>query len=394
MSESIGAPGSQASLREANSARILDAVKIYGQLTQVDLAAATGLSPATVSNIVKQLLAAGVVETRATTRSGRRAQLVTLKRLTSLAVGIHVRPRSLDVSLVDTALDTVAHHTMPLPPEHRHDTTLDRAALLIGEVAEAHGATLHEIVGVGVAMPASSRPGVPVALPIWEDVDVAHVLQRRVGAPVFIERETDAAAVAEARLGALRGVTCGVYVRVGEVTDSAIVQNGGLLAAGTTPPAGLGHVRVAPGGAICRCGARGCLNTVVSLDALRESLRLSHGPLSLRAILQAAASGDRGCQQVIADAGVAIGDALADLVTVLGPEKVVIGGPLAQAGDLLLGPVADALAGRPLIDATDGLVSPSAVPGHAETLGVVARVFEQVVWSQALEGAMKEAADG
>ncbi len=69
--EGVGARGSQSSLREANAASIVEAVRIYGQITQVELAAATGLSPATVSNLVKSLQAAGVVETSATVRSAR-----------------------------------------------------------------------------------------------------------------------------------------------------------------------------------------------------------------------------------------------------------------------------------------------------------------------------------
>ena len=93
--------GSQSSLREANRALIVETVQRYGGLTQVELAGATGLSAATVSTIVKELLGAGVVETRNTTRSGRRAQMVTIAHRVGLAVGIIIGHRHLRVALGD-----------------------------------------------------------------------------------------------------------------------------------------------------------------------------------------------------------------------------------------------------------------------------------------------------
>ena len=83
--------GSQSSLREANRALIVETIKRHGGLTQVELAAATGLSAATVSTIVKELLGGGFVDIHVTTRSGRRAQLVTLARRVGLAAGTAAR---------------------------------------------------------------------------------------------------------------------------------------------------------------------------------------------------------------------------------------------------------------------------------------------------------------
>ena len=107
--------GSQSSLREANRALIVETVHRHGGLTQVELAGSTGLSAATVSTIVKELLAAGVVDTRNTTRSGRRAQMVTIAHRVGLAVGIHIGPRHLRIALGDVMNEVVAEQTLPLP---------------------------------------------------------------------------------------------------------------------------------------------------------------------------------------------------------------------------------------------------------------------------------------
>src|SRR5665213_2611319 len=147
-------PGSQTSLREANRARIVDAVKKHGGLTQVELAGATGLSPATVSNIVKELTASGVLHTTPSTRSGRRAQHVTLARALGIVAGVHFSTRHLRVALSDVTNTVVAEHNMPLAKDHRADNELDKVTQLIADMLDSVEATMDEILAVGIALPA------------------------------------------------------------------------------------------------------------------------------------------------------------------------------------------------------------------------------------------------
>ncbi|MCT1459276.1 ROK family transcriptional regulator [Aestuariimicrobium sp. p3-SID1156] len=373
------APGSQSSLREANSQRILEAVRTFGAITQVELAAATGLSAATVSNIVKQLECDSVLVTSATTRSGRRAQQVSLAPTSQLAFGVHITARSLRTYLGDIS-NTVQHSSeLPLPVDHRFDTTLDRAALLLGEAVEEVGATLDDVVAVGVALPpnllATMTGG---ALHGWEDVDVAETLSRRANRPVVLEQQADAAAMAEARFGSLRGSSCAIYVRAEETIEAAILIRGQLHRGIRGPAGALGHVQVDPSGPICRCGARGCLNTAVSEDALADLLRLSHGPMNLRQIVASAQRGDAGCRQVIADTGAVVGPVLANSALMLHPEAIVIGGALATAGELFLGPIRDALRARPLLGSADELLVASELTRHAEAIGAAALAYDSV----------------
>lgn len=381
MNRVVGAPGSQPSLREANSLRIVEAVKAYGRITQVELASATGLSPATVSNIVRQLLEQGVVETRATTRSGRRAQLVSLRRSSSLAVGMHIGRRSLDLVIADSSLEVLTAKRMPLPPEHRSDTTLDRAALLVADLAEDVGASMDEVAGVGLALPSSvGRGGGSGAfqLPGWEEVDVHQLLSSRIRRQVLVIKEADAGALAESRLGALRGAESALYVHASHTTESSLLL-GGRVHQGVRGGAGaLGHVRVDAGGQICRCGARGCLNTVVSGEALAELVRLSHGPLDLRTIIRSAQDGDPGCRQVVADAGSLIGTALADLATVIAPERISYGGELAGVGDAFVTPLREALRGRPLLPPVAELLAVPAFPADGCARGALVAIHDAI----------------
>lgn len=137
-----------------------------------------------------------------------------------------------------------------------------------------------------------------------------------------------------------------LVVRSSAVTDSCLVLNGRPLPGRA---GALGHIQVDPAGRICRCGGRGCLNTVVSALALQELLRVSHGPMSLKAIVEAAQRGDAGCYQVIADAGAAVGSVVADAAVLLAPERICVAGDLASAGGIFIEPIRQALRARPVL---------------------------------------------
>jgi predicted NBD/HSP70 family sugar kinase len=374
--------GSQSSLREANRARVVDAVKKHGGLTQVELTGATGLSPATVSVIVKELVAAEVVEVRNTVRSGRRAQLVTIAHRVGLVAGIVVGYRHLRVALADVAHEVLAEQVFPLPADHRSDTSLDRAALLIVDLLERVGSELDELLGIGIGIPAPVDPGTGMisvrgVLRGWDAVQIGQVLEKRLARPVFVDNDSNLGALAESTLGAGREWPDMIFVSVTHGVGAGIVV-GGRLHRGADGTAGeIGHVQVDPAGRICVCGSRGCLDTVVGLPALLEPLRQSHGVLTLRDLVRLAADGDPGCREIVADAGARVGTVVAALATGLGPQIVVVGGDLAETGETFLGPVREALRRRTVLNQTGGPdVVPAALGMRAEIMGAVALALE------------------
>ena len=146
--------GSQTSLREANRANLLASIHKFGAMTQVELAEVTGLSTATVSTLVHQLVDEDQLETKNTVRNGRRATLVTLARHQGLGVGLWIARRHLTLSIVDFSKSIIAERTLPLPLGHKADTTLERAMLLINETLSSIDAEASELVGIGVAVAA------------------------------------------------------------------------------------------------------------------------------------------------------------------------------------------------------------------------------------------------
>lgn len=377
MSGRVSASGSQSALREANRGLVVETIQRFGGLTQVELAAASGLSTATVSTIVRELLAAGVVHTTTTTRSGRRAQLVTLARRVGLVAGVQVGQRQLRVALGDFAHEVLAEHALPLPHEHRVDTTLDRAALLVVDLLERIGASPAELVGIGVGLPApvdaaTGMVSVAGLMPGWNEVHVGQVLAKRLGRPVYVDNDANLGALAESVLGASRDVRDSIYVRASHGIGAGIVINRAVHRGVAGTAGEIGHVQVNPQGHICRCGLRGCLDTVVGVSALIEPLRGSQGPLTLRDVVQRAAEGDPGCARVVADAGAMVGAVVAGLVMTLNPQCVVVGGELAEAGETFVGALREAVRRRILVDPIAPLeVRAGELGASAEVLGAL-----------------------
>ncbi|NMR19281.1 ROK family transcriptional regulator [Cellulomonas fimi] len=374
--------GSQSALRAANRSVVVDTVKQFGGLTQVELVEATGLSPATVSIIVRELLGAGVVDIATTTRSGRRAQLVTLARRVGLAVGVQIGHRHLSVALGDFSHEIIAEQHLPLPHDHRVDTSLDRVALLVSDLLEQVGSELVEVVGIGVGLPAPVDSGTGMIsvrglMRGWDDVHIGQVLSKRLGRPVHVENDANLGALAESTLGAGREYLDSVYVRASYGTGAGLILSGRLHRGFAGTAGEIGHIQVDPQGAVCRCGGRGCLDTVVGAQALIEPLRGTYGSLTLRDVISRALAGDRGCAQVVADAGATIGEVVAGLGVAVNPQCVVVGGELAETGELLLGPLREAVLRRVLPNEIAPIdVVPAAFGPKAEVVGALALALQ------------------
>lgn len=340
--------GSQTSLREANRANLLASIHKFGAMTQVELAEVTGLSTATVSTLVHQLVDEDQLETKSTVRNGRRATLVTLARHQGLGVGLWIARRHLTLSIVDFSKSIIAEHTLPLPLGHKADTTLERAMLLINETLSSIDAEAGELVGIGVAVAAPVATSdhtiaIPGILPGWDGVDITSPLRTAFNVPVYVDNDANFAAYGESRMGVAAGKRNFVYISASDGVGAGIVINGEIMHGVTGLAGEIGHIQVDPLGAICSCGNRGCLDTVVAENRLVQLLSVTHGNMTLDDLVSFANEGDPGCRRIIADAAVRIGQVAADLCISVDPEVIVLGGKLAMTGDVFIQPFNEAL---------------------------------------------------
>jgi predicted NBD/HSP70 family sugar kinase len=337
--------GSLRSLRARNRLAVLQAVQQRRRTTRADIARRTGLSGTTVSSLVADLLAGSVlVELDDRTRGpggGRPAGTLGLNPDVGSVIGIHLGHAETRVVIAGLDGTVLAERARRADVDHAPTATLRQVADTATELVRQMRIPQDRLFGVGVAVSApvltSQRLASPPMLRDWGGVDIGSRLGKLLNLPVRVGNDATLGALAEWQLGSGVGVDDLVYVMLSEGVGAGLVL-GGRLHQGATGAAGeLGHVAVAPDGQICRCGSRGCLETVVGARALASAVAHTRGPeRSLADLLMLAADGDPGVRRLLADAGRTVGTALANLCTVLDPRLVIVGGPAANVGDVLV----------------------------------------------------------
>ena len=369
---------SQTSLREANSRRVLDVLRA-GRATQAEIARATELSGATVSTIVRDLLGAGAVET---VDHGGRGQLVQLSARSGLTAGIAFGSSRALLALGDLTSTVRSERIVPLAPALSADEAVAAAVHALSELLAAEGVDLASLAGVGVSLAAPLVAGSSVAHHTrWAGYDLHASLGALLPCPVHVDNDANLGARAESRWGELAGHTVGAWVKASTGIGVGLVLDGQVHRGGKGLAGELGHVSTNPDGQLCACGNRGCLELAAGTPALcREYAAVTGLTVTGLELTAAAIAGDVVARRVIEDAGTLIGTALAGLVTLLDPERVVIGGDLAAAGDLLIDPLVAALrrGAMPAV-ADDVSVAVSSLGARAEVLGALALALDHAV---------------
>ena len=250
------------------------------------------------------------------------------------------------VAVSDLSRSVLAEASAPHDVDHDAQGALDLAAELVERVLDEADVQRDRLLGVGIALagPIDHDNGAlhpSDVLPGWAGVDVADELERPPQTPAYVDNDANLGALAEVTLGAGRNASFAAYVSISSGIGAGIIVDGRPYRGHRGTAGEIGHVVVDPQGPICRCGNRGCLETLASGPAL---LRLVHASrddeLTVREMIELARDGDAGCRRAIADAGQVVGGVVAGLVNLFSPEMVVIGGDLGEAGDLLARPAA------------------------------------------------------
>jgi len=354
-----------------------------GPVSRAQIAADTALSRATVSSVVDELQASGLVleEGPGPTQAGRPPALVRLNHRAGTALGIDFGKRHLRVVVADLGHRVLAERGEELDSAHEAEHGMAEAARLVAEVLEEAGAQRTTVIGVGMGLPGpinqtTGELGSSTILPGWVGVRAQAAMSERLDLEVQVDNDANLGALGEWTWGAGRGAANGAYLKVATGIGTGLIVDGRPFRGAGGTAGEIGHTMIDRDGPVCRCGNRGCLETRVGALALLELLRPAHGELTVRELLEQAQAGDQACRRVLADAGSAIGAAAANLCNLLNPERIVVGGELGAAGELLLEPLREAL-GRAAIPsaAADAEVVAGELGERAEVLGAVALVL-------------------
>ena len=391
--------GSLTSLRELNRGRVIESLRELGVASRAEIARSTGLSPATVSTLVGQLVETGLVvdaPQRLSRRSqgGRPPALITLDPLAGVAIGIDFGKRHLAVAISDLSHEILAERWRTMHEDYDARAGMDGAVKLVDEALTRSGTEPDRVLGVGLGLPgpihrSTGTVGSSAILPGWTDVRIAEVMSERLALPVHVDNDANLGALAELHWGAGHGASTFVYLKMATGIGAGLVIGGRLFHGAGGTAGEIGHTTVDEAGPICRCGNRGCLEMVAAAPALAELLRPTRGEVTGERVVELALEGDPGCRRAIADAGSYAGQAVANLCNLFNPERIVVGGSLGAAGEVLLGPLREAVRRRVIPSAVEDVeIVPGVLGDRAELLGAVALVLKEkeqgVVASQPL----------
>ncbi len=383
-----------------NRRLVLDHIRQRTDLSRSDLVRLTGLSKATVSAIVAELIENGLVQETGNqnTTVGRPRISLSLVPDANFALGAEVTTEECRVVLTNLHAEPIKRMARPIGTS---DLSVNALLEILQECVTTVTAEVNpaRILALGVCIPGivDSAAGVvtlSVILP-WKNVALAQELRQRFPFPVAVFSRGNAATWGERWYGAGRDVDNLLYVRVGTGIVSGLVLHGQPYLGRNYGAGELGHMTVQPDGVLCRCGNRGCLATVATADALLNRVRqlLRHDTenalwatmhhnfdqLTLTDVVAAAHAENAIAQQALAEIGQWLGVALASTINLLNLEMIIIGGPMALAGDHLLTPLQNELAQRALPTHLANLpVIPSLLKEDAPSVGAASLVLSDL----------------
>lgn len=351
-------------MREHNVAMLLRAIWDHrAGISRAELARRLGLSRSTVSGITAELLDEELIseDEAAPSSGGRPPILLRFRDDRFVIIGVEIGGSHVTCLRTDLRGEVEHQHTAawevyddPRGTIALVERLVDAALLDVGPERTR--------VGVGLAVPSpldgQGRLSERI-LPAWRGIDVGELVYRRYGLPVLVDNDANLGALAEAWWGAGHGVDDFAYVKVASGVGAGYILRGEIFRGSSGTAGEIGHCAVAPSGRTCRCGLSGCLEAEVGSRAIVEKAaeRLSAhpgsalatvSPLTLPAVVAAARAGDPLSIEIISDAGRHLGIALANLVNLLNPSRVVLGGHVTMAKDFLLPALFEAMSERAL----------------------------------------------
>jgi len=356
--------------RGSASRRLLAIMRAHGPLTRPEAARLTGMSVSGIRPLVAQLLADGSLREQDAApdarRPGRPGALLVPTVPDGVVLGLDFGHAHVGVAAGELDGTQLGWQSREVDVDHHADEALGTAATLARAVLRAAGRSpadvRHVVAGVPGPVDRTGRMRSSTIVSSWWQLAIADEIAARLHVePACVDVENDAhlGAWGERAAGAAAGCADFVYVKASHGLGAGLVLRGEPYAGAHGVTGELGHAVIEPEGALCRCGNRGCLETVVAVERVRERIRFVAGtpdvePLTELMELPAA-------RRVVVEAGRTLGRALADVVNLLDPERIVLGGELAAAGEPLAEGVRESV----------GRYAQPAVAGVAVVLGTL-----------------------
>ena len=335
--------GTVRDLRRENRSAVLWSLYFNRPRSRQDLSAATGLSPASVTNVVRELLDEGIVTEAGSQDSdgGRPRMLLEIDPDYGFVVGVDVGETRVRVGLYDLTLAERAKAEYPLnPAEHGVAVVVQAVADGLRAVLADAGDGPAAVLGVGIGVPGIVEQGREALVHGqtygWDAVPLERLLRAHTDLPLRLENCAKTTGQAELWFGAGRGVRSAVVALVGSGVGASLISGGSIYRGATSSAGEWGHTKIVADGRRCRCGSDGCLEAYVGAEAILDrfgpdGLGTAAAPVSgdeesaLAALLYAADSSPSAAA-LLAQTAEYLGIGIANLINLFNPERVILCG--------------------------------------------------------------------
>ena len=281
-------------------------------------------------------------------------------------IGIDVGGTNVKIALVDVKGKIVYSNSVPTRAEMGYEYTVNNIKQAIYDLLKETKLTTKDIEGIGFGFPGQVDYKAGIVrnapnIPGWVEVPIAKLIEDEFKIPTRVDNDVRCAALGELNYGAGKGCENLICITVGTGIGSGLILNGKLVRGASNAAGEIGHIKLQMnGGPICGCGDTGCLEAFASgpsIVAMAEDYikggkstkfrEMANGsPITPYIVCEAAKAGDPVAQRIFTIMGEYIGIGLASVVNLLNPEKIIVGGGVADAGDILLKPMTEALKKR------------------------------------------------
>lgn len=357
-------------------------------ISRTDLAEEMGLTRAAVTLIINDLIENGVIleaESRAIP-NGRPPVVLEINPKRGLVAAVDMGATHINIAIADFSAKIIEEISLPFDIKQGPQICLAEASRIMQELLDRSGINISEImaVGVGVPGPVVKDAGMvmsPPIMPGWDRFPILKTLEKEWGCPVSLNNDAELGALGEWAYGAGRGEKNLAFIKVGSGIGAGLIINQQIYG-GTTGSAGeIGHITIEENGPLCTCGNHGCMEAFAGGNAIALQARkmvesgkrtlLSKIPIeniTAQEVAESARRGDLPSQEIIMRAGTFIGIAIAGLVNLFNPGAVIIGGGVAQAGDLLTTSIRQAVRERSLHASEQSVHITTAMLGQRSSL--------------------------
>jgi glucokinase-like ROK family protein len=353
--------GSFQLMKSMNRALILNTIRSEGPISRADIAKTTKLTPPTVTNIVGELLKTGLIKESDTgvSKGGRRPIMLTVNWPSRNVIGVDIGVNKIRVVLTDLNANILYKTVAKMPVPVTEEKLLETLKKSIHRLITQSGADKERLIGIGVGMHGmvDSEQGVSLYAPSWnlKNVAVKEELEGEFLLPVKAENDAKTLALGERWFGQGKDTENLVCINVGMGIGAGIILNNHIYRGNDHIAGEIGHMVIDVDGPKCSCGNYGCFQTLSGGSALRDyvlkeialgretilSDRIEKNPDSVdgKAIYECAKAGDALALEAFSKTGSFLGIGLLNLLHLINPPLVVIGGGVSRAGDLILEPV-------------------------------------------------------